>query len=221
MTLPDRLVTRNPMAEIALHLDDLSAPEVIATGNRLVSGLEGNPHFPKPTPPLDELKRKLAELQAAHEEYRKLRLRLNELKTARDQAMRVAKIAIELEAEYVQEASDGEAQKIVSANLTAERTWHLWPFGSPVQVIELSASTGDAPGEVDLVWDSVRDAKGYEVECCHDFAGDGPWVQCAVASESRVTVKDLIAGRRYWFRVRAIGGKGEGDWSDPVTKYTR
>ena len=82
-----------------------------------------------------------------------------------------------------------EAQKIVSANLTAERTWSLWPFGSPVQVIELSASTGDAPGEVDLVWDSVRGAEGYEAQCCDDFAGDGPWVQCAVASESRVTVR--------------------------------
>jgi Fibronectin type III domain len=50
---------------------------------------------------------------------------------------------------------------------------------------------------------------------------DGPWVQCAVAAESRVTVKELIARHRYWFRVRAISGKGEGDWSDPVTKYSR
>jgi hypothetical protein len=33
-------------------------------------------------------------------------------------------------------------------------------------------------------------------------------------------LKDLNPHIRYWFRVRAIGDK-KGDWSDPVTKYTR
>jgi hypothetical protein len=209
------------MAEVALHIDALSAPELIASGTRLVSGLENNPHFPEPQPPLDELRKKLAALKEAHEQYRHERLRLNDLKTARDAAMRAVRVAMESEADYVQEASGGEAKKIVSANLTVERTWSIWPFGALAQAIELSASSGERPGEVDLVWDPVRGADGYEVECTDDIGAEGPWVQCAVASESRVTVKDLRAHHRYWFRVRAIGEKGEGDWSDAVTKYTR
>src|SRR4030095_13763235 len=156
------------MAEVALHIDALSAPELIASGTRLVSGLENNPHFPEPQPPLDELRKKLAALKEAHEQYRHERLRLNDLKTARDAAMRAVRVAMESEADYVQEASGGEAKKIVSANLTVERTWSIWPFGALAQAIELSASSGERPGEVDLVWDPVRGADGYEVECTDD-----------------------------------------------------
>src|SRR5678815_4258865 len=213
------------MAEVALHLDALSAPELIAAGARLLAGLEGNPHFPKPQPPLDELWQKLMALEEANLRYRKERLRLNDLKTARDAAMRAVRVAMDSEADYVQKASGGEAKKILSANLTVEtveRTWSLWPFGGLAQVIELSASSGEKSGEIDLGWDPVRGAAGYEVECTDIDEADGPWVQCAVASESRVTVKDLQANRRYWFRVRAIGEKGEGGgWSDAVTKHTR
>ncbi len=210
------------MAEVAaLELDALSPPELIATGQRLVSGLDGNPSFPKPEPSVSDLRRKLSVLELAYEEYRKERLRLNELKTAYDAAMRDVREAINLEVSYVDEASGGDAKKILSANLTPERKWSFWPFGSLGQVVELSASQGDEEGEVDLVWDPVRGADGYEVTTSSDMAGAGPWVQAAVTSESGVTVKGLNPGRRYWFRVRAVGKKGEGDWSDPVTKYAR
>jgi len=210
------------MAEVAaLHLDELSPQELIATGQRLVEGLEGNAHFPEPQPPIDELRQKLAVVETTYEAYRKERLRLNELKNAYQAAMTEAKKAITLEAGYVDEASDGDAKKILSANLTPERTWSFWPFGSLAEVVELSASRGDLPGEVDLVWDAVRGADGYEINTASDMAGEGPWIQAAVSSESRVTVKDLQTGRRYWFRVRAVGSKGEGDWSDPVMKFAR
>lgn len=69
--------------------------------------------------------------------------------------------------------------------------------------------------------DRVHGADGYEVEFSMDISGDGPWKRCTAASESRVTVKGLDPHCRYWFRVRAIGGKGRGEWSDPVTKYSR
>ena len=209
------------MAEVALHLEDLSAPDLLATGSRLLSGLDGNPNFPEPRPPLDEVRHRLGTLENLHEEYRKVRLRLNELKTERDAAMKEVRDTLMREAAYVQEASGGDAKKIVSAHLTAERTWSWWPFGSLAQVIEFSASTGEQPGEVDLVWDPVHDADGYEVECSDDASGGGTWLPCAVAPESRVTVTGLAPRRRYWFRVRATGGKGKGDWSDPITKYSR
>jgi hypothetical protein len=209
------------MSQVELNLKDLSAPELVAIGNRLIAGLEGNPHFPAPALPLDELKRKLAALDEANEVYRQERLRLTELKTQRETMIDGVRKALNAEAAYVQEASGGDAKKIISANLCAERTWNFWPFGSLAQVVELSSSIGEQPGEIDLVWDRVRGADGYEVECTSDLAGEGPWTQCAVASESRVKLKGLDGHRRYWFRVRAIGEKGEGDWSDPVTKYAR
>lgn len=209
------------MAEVELELNDLSAPELIATGKRLIDGLKGNPNFPEPKPPLDEIAAKLTQLEAVQEEYRKHRLKLNEMKTARDAAMGELRGALACEAEYVQEASGGDAKKIMSANLEAEHSWSFWPFGSLPQVIDLSASTGEQAGEIDLVWDPVRGANGYEIECATDIAGEDSWFGCGTSTESRATLKNLESRCRYWFRVRAVGKKGEGDWSDPVTKYTR
>ncbi|HWB60276.1 MAG TPA: fibronectin type III domain-containing protein [Chthoniobacteraceae bacterium] len=208
------------MAEVKLHLNDLNAPELIATGKRLVAGLEGNAHFAQPKPTVEELKQKISELDAAQEEYRKHRLELNALKTERDALMDSLKMALGAAAEYVQETSDGDSQKIISAGLCAERTWHFWPFGSLPQVTDLAASIGEQPGEIDLVWDRVRGAQGYEISYAIDVTGEGPWEQCGATADSRITLKDLNPHIRYWFRVRAIGDK-QGDWSDPVTKYTR
>ena len=209
------------MAQVDLELNDLSAPELIATGTRLIDGLTDNPLFPKQRLPLDDLKSKLGQLEAALDAYRKQRLQLNEMKTQFDAMMREVRGAIHTEAEYVEEASGGDAKNIISAHLAAERSWHFWPFGTSPQVTDLSASIGAQPGEIKLMWDRLRGADGYEVECTTGLAGDGPWEQCAVANESYVTVKNLNPHCRYWFRVRAVGEKGKGDWSDPVTKYSR
>ncbi len=108
------------MAEVELHLNDLSAPELIATGNRFVAGLADNPHFPDAKAELDAMKKKLEQLAAAQEEYRTHRLELNDLKTARDVLMNEAKAALNAGAAHVQEASGGDAKKIVSAHLSAE-----------------------------------------------------------------------------------------------------
>jgi len=183
--------------------------------------MDGNEHFPEPHPALSDLRRLVAELEAANEACRQQRLRLNSLKTARDSRVAALNAALQAEAAYVQAASEGDPRKIMSANLKAERKWHLWPFGSVNQVAELSASTGDNPGEIDLVWDPIRDADGYDVEICHDIAGAGPWKQCGATVQSKLTIKNLSSRTRYWFRVRAVSGKGEGDWSDPVTKFAR
>ena len=209
------------MANIDLNMDDLTVPELIAVGTRVVSGLKGNAHFPQPKPSLDELSRIVGELTAANENYREHRLRLNELKTARDVAAHALETALTGAAEYVQETSGGDAAQIMSANLHIEHKTHLWPFGSVGQVIELSASAGEAPGEVDLVWDPVRGAEGYEIEISDDIGGDGPWEQCAVSTQSRTTLTQLDSSKRHWFRLRAIGKNGPGAWSDPVTKYAR
>lgn len=212
------------MSKVSLDLHDLSAPELVATGTRLVEGLSDNANFPAPKPSVADLRHKVAALVAANEEYRTLRLQLNKLKTARDLAMQELKEALHEEADYVEEASGGDAAKIVSANLSVDRSWgnwSFWPFDSLPQVIELSASNGDEIGEIDLVWDPVREAEGYEVELSTDLAGEGPWTQCAVASKSSVSVKELTPRIRYWFRVRAIGDEGQGEWSDAVTKFAR
>jgi hypothetical protein len=207
------------MADVDLDLDELTVPELLAASSRLADGLSGNEHFPAPRPPVAELAAIVEDLAAAQEEYRQQRLRLNELKTSMDGIVKRLKEVVTSEVVYVQEASEGDAKKILSANLHVERSISLWPFGGLDRVKELSASAGDQRGEVDLAWDPVRGADGYEVEISRESSGHDGWESAAATTKSRTTVEQLDSRHRYWFRVRAVTESSTGDWSDPVTKF--
>jgi len=207
------------MGLIDLRMEDLSVPELIALGARLTEGLSGNVHFPEPPESLARMKDAIAELGQKDEEYTALRGRLNQLKLERDMIVDRAEKEIAAVAGYVQDASGGDLSKIMSAHLNVEHGKDLWPFNDPKKVIELSASSGDQGGEVDLTWDPVRGAKGYEVEISTDVAFPEEWSPCTSAEQSRVTITHLESRQRYWFRVRAVGTGGVGAWSEPVTKY--
>jgi Fibronectin type III domain len=209
------------MAHVTLSLTRLSIPELIDLAAHLEAGLDGNPHFPSPKPSLDDLKELRSKLATQSEAYRQQRLRLNELKVARDAVVAALSEAIVHEAGYVQAASGGDLGKIVSANLHAEPEAHLWPFRGLGQVHELAASAGDAHGEIDLSWDRVRGATGYNVEISTDLGGAGPWMHCVTTTVSRATIGHLESTTRYWFRVCAVNDRGSGKWSDPVTKFAR
>jgi hypothetical protein len=51
-----------------------------------------------------------------------------------------------------------------------------------------------------------------EVPSAEDWKQQGIYVHC-----SNMEVKGLEPGKKYSFRIRAIGGKGPGPWSSPVT----
>ncbi len=209
------------MAHVALDFSRITVPELIDLAAHLQAGLTENPHFPQPEPPVTQLEEALGKLGALQEEYRAARLKLNDIKTKRDH-LADALIAVVLRgAAYVQETSDGDVKKILSANLHVESEVHLWPYRGLGQVHELHASAGDSEGEVDLSWDPVRGADGYEVESTVDLGGEGEWIQCAATTASRTTIGQLEGSIRYWFKVRAINGHGHGKWSDAVTKYAR
>jgi hypothetical protein len=81
------------------------------------------------------------------------------------------------------------------------------------QVEGLAATIGDKTGEVDLSWDRVLKASSYEIQC--RLAGATDWTHAKVTSASSTTIKGLISGTLYQFRVRAIGPNDlEGEWSD-------
>ena len=207
------------MAEAELDIPKLTVPELLAIAAGMASALEGNPHFPTPNPSPDELTKIVAELGEAEEAYRQERQRANKAQAVRDSIAQTLRDALAREVEYVQEASDGDMAKILSANLHVQEETHLWPFGSAGDVDELSASAGDQPGEIDLAWDPVPGASGYEVEIAYDFTGEGPWEQSGATTQSKITIQNLDNRTRYWFRVRAVNERGAGDWNAPVMKF--
>jgi hypothetical protein len=207
------------MAEAQLNIKELTVPELLATAAGIASALDGNPHFPAPSPSPAELDRLVTELNEADEHHRRERQQANKAQATRDSIAEKLRSALAEEVAYVQEASGGDVAKILSANLHVEEETRLFSFGSAGDVEALSASAGDQPGEIDLAWDPVAGASGYEVEIAYDLTGEGPWEQGGATTKSKITIEQLDNRTRYWFRVRAVNERGPGDWTEPVMKF--
>jgi len=84
------------------------------------------------------------------------------------------------------------------------------------QVTNLSAAIGDEAGEIDVNFDRVKTATGYEFQ----ISADNPesWTNAgATGKTSKYTFTNLTAGKKYWIRVRAFRGEEKGSWSNPVS----
>ena len=84
------------------------------------------------------------------------------------------------------------------------------------QVVNLSSATGDEPGEIDVNFDRVKSATGYEFQISIDNPEN--WTNAGAAGKtSKHTFNNLTPGKKYWIRVRAFRGEDKGAWSNPVT----
>lgn len=206
------------MAEAELETSKLTVSQLLSVAAGIANSLEGNAHFPTPEPPLEELRKVISELAMAEKIWQERRDAASQAQIVRDEIAGTLRDALGREVAYVQEASDGEAAKILSAGLHLHEGLSLWPFGAPGDVEAIMASAGDEPGEIDLTWDPIPDAGGYEIEMTADLCGNGPWEQASATVKSKATIEHLASRGHYWFRVRAINHRGAGDWSPPVMK---
>jgi hypothetical protein len=71
---------------------------------------------------------------------------------------------------------------------------------------------------INLFWDPVHRAAGYEVEISRDAGPYGPWEPVAATRQPKTTLEQLTRKQRYWIRVRAVTEEKNGEWSDPVAK---
>ena len=77
---------------------------------------------------------------------------------------------------------------------------------------------GDHEGVIDLSWKKVPKAKSYTIQMSADPPTPESWTQAAIATASTRTIENLASGKRFWFRVAAIGAMGQSGWSEPATK---
>jgi hypothetical protein len=70
--------------------------------------------------------------------------------------------------------------------------------------------------------DNCSPAKRDELREIALFSPDPPthesWVHATIATASFATIENLTSGKRYWFRVAAVGTMGQSGWSEPATK---
>lgn len=88
----------------------------------------------------------------------------------------------------------------------------------PERILNLNLTAGDEDATVDASCDPDGKASSYEWQVTVVHPVDGPWTAKDPTTSSSATLRNLTSGSRIWVRVRGIGAKGSGPWSDPATK---
>jgi hypothetical protein len=86
-------------------------------------------------------------------------------------------------------------------------------IAQPKKLAGFSPYTGTAK----LRWEVISNAKTYSTEYCPDPITDNGWKTGFYGSGANAEISGLESGKKYWFRVRALGSAGMmSDWSDPI-----
>lgn len=210
-------------AKAKLELNSLTDAEVSALSTLIVTSMTGNARFPAPTPPLATLTTQaagmdglVADRDALLQQAQTLTLQIRASRTVLEGSLG-AEVGYE-ESVVERLPADQQAAAILSAGMAVAGS-----TGTPVRpmpkVEGLTATAGDADGEVDLTWNAVRRGlQNFLIELSEDPAGQIGWRFAANSRKSSATITGLTSGKRYWFRVTAEGAAGPGPASNPTTK---
>lgn len=206
------------MDKAKLDLKNLTDQEVLDLTALIAGQMGGNANFPTPDPALTALTGQAATMSGA------LAARAKLLSDAQEQTLqiRAARDLLEgqltEEAAYVDGIAKGDAAIIKSAGMDVS-SGSTGRVGALPKVEGVFATQGDDAGEIDLQWNPVkRGLKSYTIEQTEDPAGQSGWSIAKVETRSKTSVTGLTSGKRYYFRISAVGAAGAGSPSDAVTK---
>jgi hypothetical protein len=202
------------MAKAKLGFSELSVPQKILKARLFVTLLTDNENFPNPDPTLKQIGDAATALEIAY----------NEAQDGGKTKIAAAKAAeqtldniIDLFVDYVQFVSKGNETIIRSSGLDV-RGAKSAPQDLPM-VLNLMAETTLNDGEIHLSWERISNSKVYKIETSTD--GTSSWQYIGESTKASITLTHLPSGSKPWFRVAAVGAKGQGTWSDPVKGLVR
>jgi len=201
------------LANIKLELFTLRPPALLALLNHVISGMDGNPLFPAPTPSIPALRSLSDELRdlisdAMDGETAVLKQRDAKVKEVRD-ALRSA-------SDHVRSQCNGDATKLSSSGFPLRKV------PTPINVVEVPKSVlakrTSCSGEVKLRWGRTLGARMFRVERSEidPASGQAVWTSIGLVSHQHFFAKELTPYAPYWFRVFAFGKDHEGHPSDAV-----
>lgn len=204
------------MSRIKLNLRNLSIPDKVQRGRQIISAMTNNANFSNPHPPLTEITAALATLEQNYALMQAAKADVKAKVTTLDDAEGKVDQTLAQLAAYVESIAGTDEKIITSAGLATASSRSAPTFLSPPQ--GLSATVGDHEGVIDLSWKKVPKAKSYTIQMSADPPTPESWTHAAIATASTRTIENLASGKRFWFRVAAIGAMGQSGWSEPATK---
>lgn len=204
------------MARIRLNLKKLSVTDKIAKGRQIVTAMTNNASFPNPNPSLPDVTAALDGLTQAFAQVQAARSEVTTRVATQDNAEAKVDQALTQLASYVESIAGRDETLISSAGMETKASPSAPTMPSVPQA--LSANAGEHEGEINLVWKAVLNARSYTIEASIDPATPASWTHAGIATSASKVIANLTSGKRYWFRVAAVGAGGQSGWSEQATK---
>ena len=202
--------------KVKTGLKGLTLPQKIAKATNVVTNSTGKPFLTRVQSELIPLSAKiLAAQNALNAQLAAAQASLTATSTAHDKELDLDQ-ALNTVAALVDLDANGDETKILASGF--EVASGPTATGPMPQVANLSATAGDAEGEVDLNWNPVANNHGYIIQQTADPNNVASWHQVANSTKSKATITGVLPGSKFWFRVAALDTDGHpGPFSNPAT----
>ena len=216
-----------PLAESSVPLDDggvvksgvydMTDTELVSATSSVVICMKGNARFPNPTPSLDFVDAANQELQAALIQIAQIKTALRSAMAKRDQIRKTVEANYRAEASYVQSASNGNTNAIVSAGFLLRATPS--PVGNLAAPVGLNLTLDGTVGVMYLTWTLVEKARSYMIQISDAATMERNWKALRMSTVTKQMIDNLEPGKTYAYRIAAIGGaSGQSPWSAEVIR---
>jgi hypothetical protein len=211
-------IKNNSMKRVKIAFKGLTVPEKIEKARSIVDKMNGNASFTTPDPTLAEVTKAINDLEAAQNKAADGGKTNTAIMHQRDKDLLVLITSL---AGYVQSVSRGDELVILSSGfeIAGRGSINNAPLPAP---LGLHVVNGVLEGQLVLTWKKVKGALNYVVQQANDplTGSNDDFETLAPSSKTKYTVNDLQAGKKYWFRIAAIGISGVGAYSDPANKMS-
>lgn len=210
--------------KVITNYSNLTDYELATLGGRVVQAMQSPQavdFYSEPQPEIEELEILVEDYVRKHEIASRrgsaLEISLkNESRTSLLEALRTL-------GNYVNEMARGQLSYLLSSGLQLYA-----PRGSnaiPEVPQHVRLRDGGLSGQLKVSFNRIESAWVYEIQIAPEAPpGDElQWsdpVQTTLSKRGTI-IGNLTAGHRYFIRVRAMNGKGTGDWSEPVSTIVR
>lgn len=206
------------MSKIARNWSKLPIKQRSAFFKKIVEGLTDNPTVvatPKPT--LAELNAAQAKSEASISKVDDLEQQLVVARTEMHDDIDAESRLIDLEIPTVESATGGDKAKIQTIGYDVVDDSPANPR-DVAKLERVSVTSGDGDGELDITHDRDPAARSNEAETTATPNDATSWKKHTAYVKSSTTLTGLPSGTRIYVRVRGIGPKGPGPWSEIASK---
>ena len=207
--------------KLVITFGPLSEADFQAKAGHVIACLTNNPHFPEPWPePVPSLALLNAAYQAYLDAYHASLTHDSLKRMQRDAARATLTDLLRQVAGYLELVAHLDTAKLATTGFDLRkdivRGVHSGTLPAPV---DFTATHGPKSGTALLHVARLAGAKLYEVQVAQgDPSVEANWKTVAKSSvSSHILIEGLTPGQMYWFRIRAIGSGGDGEWTDPIS----